>query len=95
MAASVVERHPTNATYLDTYAWVLYVMKDYKNARTYLEKAIESNNKVSGTIVEHYGDVLYQLGEKEKAVEQWKKAKSMGENSQQIDKKIATGQLIE
>jgi predicted negative regulator of RcsB-dependent stress response len=60
-----------------------------------LEKAIESGKNVSGTIVEHYGDVLYQLGEREKAVEQWKKAKSMGENSQQIDKKIATGQLIE
>jgi tetratricopeptide (TPR) repeat protein len=95
MAAQVIARNPTNATYLDTYAWVLYVMKDYKNARIHLEKAIDSDKNVSGTIVEHYGDVLYQLGEREKAVEQWKKAKSMGENSQQIDKKIATGQLIE
>jgi tetratricopeptide (TPR) repeat protein len=95
MAAQVIARNPANATYLDTYAWVLYVMKDYRNARIYLEKAIDSGKSVSGTIVEHYGDVLYQLGEREKAVEQWKKAKSMGENSQQIDKKIATGQLIE
>ncbi|MEZ4902353.1 MAG: tetratricopeptide repeat protein [Spirosomataceae bacterium] len=95
MAASVVARNPDNATYLDTYAWVLYVMKDYKAARQYLEKAIAANKGVSGTIVEHYGDVLYQLGEREKAIEQWKRAKTMGENSEQIDKKIATGQLIE
>ncbi|WP_028667147.1 tetratricopeptide repeat protein [Runella zeae] len=95
MAASVVARHPDNATYLDTYAWVLYVMKDYKNARLNLEKAIASGKSVSGAIIEHYGDVLYQLGEREKAVEQWKKAKSMGENTPQIDKKIATGQLVE
>jgi tetratricopeptide (TPR) repeat protein len=95
MAASVVARNPTNATFLDTYAWVLYVMKDYRGALEYLEKAINSGSKVSGTIVEHYGDVLYQLGEKEKALEQWKKAKSMGENGPQIDKKIATGQIVE
>ncbi|AEI47252.1 tetratricopeptide repeat protein [Runella slithyformis] len=95
MAAQVVSRNPDNATYLDTYAWVLYVMKDYKGARTHLEKAIALGKGVSGTIVEHYGDVLYQLGERDKAVEQWKKAKTMGENTSHIDKKIATGQLIE
>ena len=95
LANGVVTRNPTNATFLDTYAWVLYVLKDYPNARLYLEKALNASQGVSGTIVEHYGDVLYQTGEKEKALEQWKKAKNMGENSPQIDKKIATGQIHE
>ena len=70
-------------------------MKDYAKAREFLERAIKQTSHVSGTIIEHFGDVLYQLGEKEKALEQWKKAKLMGENSPQIDKKILQGILIE
>ncbi|GAA4456446.1 tetratricopeptide repeat protein [Nibrella saemangeumensis] len=94
MSQKLVERNPKNATFLDTHAWVLYVMKDYGKARQYLERAIQADpNNVSGTIMEHYGDVLYQLGEKDKAVEQWKKAKSKGETSEQLDKKIATGKI--
>jgi Tfp pilus assembly protein PilF len=94
MAEALVQKHPDNSTYLDTYAWVLYVMKDYKKAKLYLERAVELN-KASGVIVEHYGDVLYQLGEKDKAVEQWKKAKTVGTTSSLIDKKIAEMKLIE
>lgn len=95
MAARLVEKNPDNGTYLDTYAWVLYVMKDYNKARIYLERAVIQNKSNSGTIVEHYGDVLYQLGEKEKAVEQWKRAKTVGTTSTLIDKKIAEMKLIE
>jgi tetratricopeptide (TPR) repeat protein len=93
LAQKLVERHPTNATYLDTYAWVLYVSKDYARARQYLEKALADTGNVSGTIIEHYGDVLFQLGQPDKAVEQWKQAKTKGGASPSIDKKIATGKL--
>lgn len=95
LSEKLIEKYKDNATYLDTHAWVLYTMKDYSTARMYLEMAIKQNNRVSGTIVEHYGDVLFQLGEKEKAIEQWKKAKALGENSTNIDKKIQQGILIE
>ena len=95
MAEILVQKHPNNGTYLDTYAWVLYVMKDYKKAKMFLERAIVVNENKSGTIVEHYGDVLFQLGEKDKAVEQWKKAKTVGTTSTLIDKKIAEMKLIE
>jgi tetratricopeptide (TPR) repeat protein len=94
LSAKVVERNPDNATFLDTYAWVLYVMKDYQQAKQYLEKAV-NNKAVSSTITEHYGDVLFKLGEKEKALEQWKKAKSTGKNDPQLNKKIETGLIVE
>ncbi len=93
LGQKLVERNPTNATYLDTYAWVLYVSKDYAKARQYLEKALADPANVSGTIIEHYGDVLYQLGQHDKAIEQWKQAKTKGGASPDIDKKIATGKL--
>ena len=95
LSGKLTERNANNPTYLDTHAWVLYTMKDYQKSREFLERAIKQGSGVSGTIVEHYGDVLYQLGEKDKAVEQWKKARQMGENSINIDKKIQSGQLIE
>ena len=94
LAEKLVERHPTDATYLDTYAWVLYVSKDYAKAKQYLEKAVNANPaSVSGTIIEHYGDVLYRLGQSAQAVEQWKRAKAKGGAGAGIDKKISTGKL--
>ncbi|MFD2520165.1 tetratricopeptide repeat protein [Emticicia soli] len=95
LSTKLTENAASNATYLDTHAWVLYTMKEYQKSREVFEKAVKLPSGVSGTIVEHYGDVLYQLGEKDKAIEQWKKARQMGENSINIDKKIQSGQLIE
>ncbi|MCG8475293.1 MAG: tetratricopeptide repeat protein [Cytophagales bacterium] len=94
MSKRLVEMHPNDATYLDTHAWVLYQLGHYKMAKKYLEKAISF--KPSGVIVEHYGDVLYQLGDVEGAVNQWKKAKlTDSETSDKIDKKIADRKLYE
>jgi tetratricopeptide (TPR) repeat protein len=93
MSEKLIKRNPTEATYLDTHAWVLYVMKDYEGAKKHLEIAVLNSD--NGTIIEHYGDVLYQLGEKERALEQWEKAKKLGETSEFIDKKIAEGKLYE
>jgi tetratricopeptide (TPR) repeat protein len=95
MSERLVQRHKDNPTYLDTHAWVLYIMKDYKRAKMFLEKAMSNSSAVSGTIVEHYGDVLFKLGERDNAVAQWKKARKMGETTELLDKKIATGTLHE
>ncbi|WP_299459083.1 tetratricopeptide repeat protein [uncultured Microscilla sp.] len=93
MAARLVKNNPDDATYLDTYGWVLYVAKDYKNAQKYLEKSLEKSPE--GTTYEHYGDVLFKLGNTAKAIEQWQKAKELGGTSQFIDKKIADKKLYE
>jgi tetratricopeptide (TPR) repeat protein len=94
MSKKLVEKYPNNSTYLDTHAWVLYVMGNYKEARKYLELAIVDKD-ASGTIVEHYGDVLYKLKDINAAVEQWEKARKLGEASPNLDKKIADKKLYE
>ena len=93
LSQKLVDRHPTESTYLDTHAWVLYVSKNYAKAKQYLEKAMVDPSGVSGTIVEHYGDVLFQLGERDKALEQWKRAKEKGGGGPDLDKKITAGKL--
>lgn len=93
MSEQLVEVHPDDPTFLDTYAWVLYTLGQYKEAKIFLEKAIKDTE--SGTIIEHYGDVLFKLGETEAAVIQWKRAKGMDDTSEMIDKKIADRKLYE
>jgi tetratricopeptide (TPR) repeat protein len=93
MSETLIKKFPGNASYLDTYAWVLYMLKDFETSKKYLEIAVVNSN--NGTILEHYGDVLYQLGEKEKALEQWQKAKQLGEHSPMLEKKIQEKTLYE
>ena len=71
----------------------LYAQKKYTDARLWIEKAITNGGAKSGTILEHYGDILYQLNETDKAVEQWQKAKTLGDTSDKIDAKIKNKKL--
>jgi len=89
------ELEPNNGTYQDTYAWVLYCLEDYENARLWLEKALKNGGDKSAVIIEHYGDVLFKLGLKKEAVNQWIKAKSTGIGSELLDKKIENEKLLE
>ena len=93
MSGKVVKQFPDNDTYLDTYAWVLYKLKDYAGARTTLEKALQTSK--DGSVVEHYGDVLYQLGEKEKAEAEWQRAHKLGGTSDLLERKLKDRKLYE
>lgn len=76
MAAQLCKESPKNATFLDTYGWVLYRMGQYEQARTYVKAALDNGAEKDATVLEHYGDILYRLGMEEKAKEYWKKALS-------------------
>jgi tetratricopeptide (TPR) repeat protein len=89
MSAYANKLDPENSSFLDTYAWILFQLNDFANAKEWQEKAMKAGGDKSGTIIEHYGDILYQLGKKEEAVSNWKKAKELGTDSGSIDKKIA------
>ena len=89
MSSITVKAEPTNPTYLDTYGWVLFRQGAYTMAKIYIENAVKySEDEPSAEVLEHYGDILYKTGDKEKALEQWKKAKELGSDSTTLDKKI-------
>jgi tetratricopeptide (TPR) repeat protein len=92
MSAQLIKLFPENGSYLDTRAWVLYVQEKYKEARKVMEKAL-TGKEVSATHLEHYGDILFQLGEIDQAVQQWQKAKQTGGDKIALDKKINTRKL--
>lgn len=95
MSAQCIKLEPDNATYLDTYAWIFFVQGNYTLAKIYIESALEKDKTKSAELVDHYGDILYMTGDKDKAVEQWKKARELGKESEVLDRKIIEGKYIE
>lgn len=95
MSAQCIKLEPDNATYLDTYAWIFFVQGNYTLARIYIQSALEKDTTKSSELVDHYGDILYMSGDKEKAIEQWKKARELGKESEVLDRKIIEGKYIE
>jgi tetratricopeptide (TPR) repeat protein len=86
---------PNSASFQDTYAWVLYEAKEYSEALIWIEKALSSGGAESGIIIEHHGDILYRLGQESQANDSWNRAKAFPDVSQFLDKKIASGKLVE
>lgn len=95
MSLICVELEPENYTYLDTYAWVLYKQNKLQKALEEIEKAYNYGGKNNAVIVEHYGDILYKLGQIEHANEFWNEAFKLGKGSEFLNKKILQKTLIE
>ncbi|MDR2145979.1 MAG: tetratricopeptide repeat protein [Tannerella sp.] len=95
MSALCIKFEPDNATYIDTYAWIFFMQGNYFLAKIYIEQAISKDMEGSAELLDHYGDILYMSGEKEKALEQWQKAKEAGKNSTTLDRKIEEKQYFE
>lgn len=88
MAAKANQLSPGNASFMDTYAWVLFRSGKYAEAKKWIEKAIAAGGTTNAVLLEHYGDILYHLDEIDMAVEQWIKAKNNGGQSEKLGKKI-------
>ena len=96
MSAKTIYAEPKNPTYLDTYAWILYKLGRYDEAKKYMEKVFKYDKNPQGINYEHLGDILYQLGDVKNAVKNWKKAKKAGgEVSEFLDQKIKDEKLYE
>ncbi len=62
-----------NGAYLDSLGWVLYKKKDYKEAKKVLLEALEDKNSQHIEIYDHLADTLLALGERDGALEAWRK----------------------
>lgn len=86
---------PDQSSYQDTYGWILYKKGNYAEAKKWIEKALGSSAEGNGTILEHLGDVLFKLGQTDEAVKYWQKAKTSGDYSEFLDKKLKDRKLYE
>ena len=95
MSGRCVKLEPSNSTYLDTYAWVFFVQGNYSLAKIYIQSALNNGGDKTPEIVEHYGDILYKLGDVEGAEREWKKAKDLNSESKTLEMKLKKKKYIE
>ena len=62
------ELEPDNATYLDTYAWVLFQQKRYAEAKQYMDKVVElmerDGEEIDGDVLEHVKQINKKVKKK-------------------------------
>lgn len=88
MSYRSIKAEPNNKTYLDTYAWILFMQEKYEEAQQYMDKIVprESTEKflltdeyTSSVILEHAGDIAWMNGEQERAIYLWRLALKRGD----------------
>ena len=71
MIEKAVSLRPTDGYIVDSLGWVLYILKDYKEAVRKLERAV-SLRPEDPIINSHLGDALWRFGRRLEAVFQWR-----------------------
>ncbi|RMG19504.1 MAG: hypothetical protein D6730_21420 [Bacteroidetes bacterium] len=82
----IIENQPDVPLYQATYGWILFRLGKLQQASQWLEKAARKSR--SPQILEQYGDVLFKMGDQEKAKLQWQKAIEAGAEQLDIQQKL-------
>lgn len=105
MSYRTIKAEPDNITYLDTYAWILFMKKDYTSARIYIDRVAKpektdeelmSEEMLQGNLLEHAGDIHIMCGEQDTALRFWRLAqqKKDGTCTPSLNKKIKQKKYI-
>lgn len=89
-----IRDNPKNATFLDTYAWVLYKMKRYEEAEKSILNALQYGGENDPEVNEHAGDIQVALRSYEIARSYYLKAIILGGDKEKLEQKIKTVQNI-
>ena len=84
MSYRTIKAEPKNATYLDTYAWILFMQKRYSEAKIYIDQTLQYDNDSSSVLLEHAGDIYYQAGDTVQALSYWQQALNRVENEKDV-----------
>ncbi|MFH0759266.1 MAG: tetratricopeptide repeat protein [Bacteroidota bacterium] len=83
-----IERNPDNATFLDTYAWVLFKLGSYEEAEKYIMKALEKGGNNDPEVNEHAGEIQAALRSPDIAKSYYLKAIILGGDKATLEGKI-------
>ena len=86
----VVKNNPDNATFLDTYAWVLYKLHSFEEAEKYILAALDKGGENDPEVNEHAGDIQVELESYQIARSYYLKAILLGGNRDTLEKKISS-----
>ena len=88
MSLRTVEAEAKNSTYLDTYAWILFLQKRYGEAKKYIDQALKYDTDSSAVIIEHGGDIYAMNGDVDRAVQLWQEAAKKDPDNKSLARKI-------
>lgn len=89
MSYRTIKVEPDNRTYLDTYAWILFMQAKYEQAQEYMDKVVPRDSSeqflmtdlyTSTAILEHAGDIAWMNGDAERATYLWQLAVRRGDD---------------
>lgn len=94
MSYKTIKVAPKNATYLDTYAWILFMKERYAEAKIYIDQALQNDSDSSAVIIEHAGDIYAKGGNIERAVALWQQAQQIDPDNKILNRKIKRRKYI-
>ena len=94
MSYRTIKAEPDNATYLDTYAWILFMQQRYSEARIYIDQAMKNDTLQSSVITEHGGDIYMLCGQPDRALELWQQALAKDPQNKVLIRKIKRKKYI-
>ena len=94
MSYKTIKAEPKNATYLDTYAWILFMQGRYAEARIYIDQALQNDSTIGAVVTEHAGDIYAMAGDVDGAIGLWQKALSADPTNKLLARKIKRKKYI-
>ena len=95
MSLKTVMAEPKNATYLDTYAWILFMQERYAEAKIYIDQAVMNDTDSSAVITEHAGDIYFKAGDADGALRLWRRAAAKDPDNALLKRKIRLKKYVE
>ena len=84
MSFKTIKAEPENATYLDTYAWILFKQGRYAEAKIYIDQTLQYDPDASAVLLEHAGDIYAKCGEMTQAVSYWEQSLAKASDDSEI-----------
>ncbi len=85
MSRRTVTAEADDATYLDTYAWILFQKKEYAKARAYIDETLRYAGETAedASLYEHAGDIYLRVAGYKAAAPHWRKALKLTRDAKQ------------
>lgn len=94
MSYRTVNAEPDNATFLDTYAWILFLQERYDEAKVYMDRTLENDSVPGAVVLEHAGDIYAKNGDMDKAVGFWQQALEKDTGNALLQRKVRQRKYI-
>ena len=84
MSYKTIKAEPENATFLDTYAWILFKQERYAEAKIYIDQTLQYDPQASAILLEHAGDIYAKCGDMEKALDFWQQSLAKASDDSEV-----------